>query len=128
MNLTAVLGVPWSAKKTRLFTTTQRYIGFDWNLDSHSVALPSEKLVKILQLLDYWLQSGQSVSAKEAASLHGKLVHVSCIFPLIWPSVVLLDFLSPSGLRRESCKFPPLCMLTYPGCILSSRAYPTKYL
>jgi len=85
MNLTAVLGVPWSAKKMRPFATTQHYIGFDWNLDLCSVALPSEKLTKILQLLDYWLQLGQSVSAKEAVSLHGKLVHISCIFPLIWP-------------------------------------------
>jgi len=53
-------------------------------------------------VLDYWLQLDQSVSAKEAASLHGKLVHISCIFPLIQPFLhgvaqFPLSFWSPQG-------------------------------
>jgi hypothetical protein len=47
--LTAAFGVPWS-KKMRPLSTVQRYIGFDWNLKAHTVALPHEKFMKILQV------------------------------------------------------------------------------
>ncbi|KIM89605.1 hypothetical protein PILCRDRAFT_60330 [Piloderma croceum F 1598] len=69
----------------RPLAIVQRYIGFDWNLDSRTVALPVEKLSKIFHLIEQWLKPGQSFIARDAASLHGKLVHVSCIFPLIRP-------------------------------------------
>jgi hypothetical protein len=38
-----------------------------------------------LLLLEQWLTPGGSYLAHEAASLHGKLVHIPCIFPLIRP-------------------------------------------
>ena len=85
MDLTAFCGVPWSIKKMRPLATVQRYIGFDWNLESRTVALPAEKLSKSLALLDTWLAPDGKFSAKDTASLHGKLVHISCIFPLIRP-------------------------------------------
>ena len=85
MDLTAYFGVPWSLKKMRPLATMQRYIGFDWNLDSCTVAVLEEKLSKLLSLLSQWLQPSASFSAQEAASLHGKLVHISCIFPLLRP-------------------------------------------
>jgi hypothetical protein len=53
--LTATFGIPWSAKKMRPLATVQRYIGFDWNLKAHTVALPHEKLIKILQAVNHWL-------------------------------------------------------------------------
>jgi hypothetical protein len=39
MALTVASGVPWSAKKMRPLSTVQHYIGFDWNLKAHTVAL-----------------------------------------------------------------------------------------
>ena len=36
-------------------------------------------------MLSLWLSPGNSFSSHKATSLHGKLVHVSCIFPLIRP-------------------------------------------
>jgi len=85
MALTSQCGVPWSLEKLRPFAPTQRYIGFDWNLDRKSVSLPHDKLQKIQEQVAGWLLGGASFTAKEAASLHGKLVHVGCIFPLIRP-------------------------------------------
>jgi hypothetical protein len=85
MDLTGHCGVPWSIKKMRPLASVQRYIGFDWNLESRTVALPAEKLSKTLSLLDTWLMPEATFSARDAASLHGKLVHISCIFPLIRP-------------------------------------------
>jgi hypothetical protein len=47
-SLTAEIGVPWSHGKTRMQSTTQRYIGFDWDLAQKTVALPPEKLKAVL--------------------------------------------------------------------------------
>ncbi|PSR81116.1 hypothetical protein PHLCEN_2v6451 [Hermanssonia centrifuga] len=85
IELTARLGVPWGKDKTRPLATRQRYIGFIWDLASKLVCLPQEKLTSILQLLETWLKSPSSFSAAEAAHLHGKLIHISCIFPLVRP-------------------------------------------
>lgn len=83
--LTSCCGVPWSLEKLRRFAAIQRYIGFDWDLERKLVSLPEEKFRKILDLLSCWQLIGASFTAKEAAGLHGKLVHVACIFPLIRP-------------------------------------------
>jgi hypothetical protein len=83
--LTAWIGVPWSLKKTRLFAAIQRYIGFDWNLQARTVSLPQEKLTDTLGLLESWLIPTSTFSSRDAARLHGKLVHISCIFHLIRP-------------------------------------------
>jgi hypothetical protein len=100
VNLTARIGVPWSPEKTKKFVTTQRYIGFDWNLETKTVALPAEKLARIQELLNRWLQEGSRFSAHDAASLHGKLVHILCIHMLIRPflrsiSAFSLSFTTP---------------------------------
>jgi hypothetical protein len=44
MDLTGYFRVPWSIEKLCLFSPIQRYIGFNWNLECKSVALPKEKL------------------------------------------------------------------------------------
>jgi hypothetical protein len=87
MALTAAFGVSWSANKMRPLSTVQRYIGFNWNLKACTVALQHKKLTKILQAMNHDLQPNWTVSARDAASMHGKLVHVLCIFPLIRPFV-----------------------------------------
>ncbi|OJA18928.1 hypothetical protein AZE42_12981, partial [Rhizopogon vesiculosus] len=50
MALTAYCGVPWSLEKLRPFALIQRYIGFDWNLEEKTVAIPEEKLSKTQNL------------------------------------------------------------------------------
>ena len=51
MDLTGGIGVPWSVKKTWPLSMIQRYIGFDWDLTDHTVAIPLDKLSQVLALL-----------------------------------------------------------------------------
>jgi len=55
MDLTASIGVPWSIEKLRPLSSIQRYIGFDWHLDSKAVSIPTEKIKHIQDLLQGWL-------------------------------------------------------------------------
>jgi len=107
MALTGQCGVPWSLEKLRRFASTQRYIGFDWNLDRKSVSLPSDKLQKIQELIAHWLLGGASFTAKEAASLHGKLIHAGCIFPLIRPFLRSAALFAASFRSHRAHLFPP---------------------
>jgi hypothetical protein len=85
IKLSAAFGVPWSLEKLRAFAIIQCYIGFDWDLALRVVSLPEEKMEKTISLLQSWLIKGARFMANEAASLHGKLIHISSIFPLIRP-------------------------------------------
>ena len=38
------LGISWGASKTIPFGTVVPYLGFVWNLDMHTVAIPAEKV------------------------------------------------------------------------------------
>jgi len=80
VRLTVHIGVPWSPQKIHPLASCQRYIGFDWDLAAKSVALPSEKLSKLLATLSLWLSPNARHTRKEAQSLQGRLVHASCIF------------------------------------------------
>ncbi len=82
---TATLGVPWSHNKTKPLATTQRYLGFDWNLATKSVSFPNNKLSALRALLSTWLDPHYRATSHDAARLHGKLVHASTIFPIIRP-------------------------------------------
>ncbi|KAI1785443.1 hypothetical protein LXA43DRAFT_928897, partial [Ganoderma leucocontextum] len=104
--ITAQLGVPWSLEKTRLFATMQRYIGFLWDLEHKTVAIPPEKVAAMLALLSHWSGSGFKALASEAASLHGKLVHLATIFRLLRPftrSVALFA----AGFRSHRARLHP---------------------
>ena len=85
MALTAYCGVPWSLEKLRPLASIQRYIGFDWDLDRKTVSIPEEKLAKTQALIAAWLETDARFTMRDACSLHGKLVHISCVFPLIRP-------------------------------------------
>ena len=103
MDLTGAVGVPWSVKKTQPLSMIQRYIGFDWDLIDCTVAIPLDKLSWVLTLLSLWLLPGNSFSSHKAASLHSRLVHVSCIFPLIhpflWSIAAFPSFFKSFGIR-----------------------------
>jgi hypothetical protein len=96
ISLTADIGIPWSLKKLRPLASVQRYIGFDWDLAARSVSLPSHKLVAIQHLLALWHSDTSRFMTKESVSLHGKLINVSCIFPLIQPFLCSLSYFASS--------------------------------
>lgn len=113
INLTADIGVPWSLPKLRPLASTQRYIGFDWHLDTKMVSFPVEKREKLEALVDSWLPLEAKFTCKETSSLHGKLVHASCIYPLIRP------FLTP--IATFAAQFTsPRAHLSPPSAVRSS--------
>jgi hypothetical protein len=83
IDLTASIGVPWSAEKLRRLAAIQRYIGFDWDLARKLVALPKEKLDRTLQLIDDWCKASTRTSS-QAASAHP--MSQSCFGPTRKPS------------------------------------------
>ena len=97
INLTADIGIPWSMEKLCPLSSTQQYcqyIGFDWNLPVKTVSVPPEKLSWIQASLCHWSLEETTVTEHDAASLHGKLVHISGIYPLIWPFLHSLSHFS----------------------------------
>jgi hypothetical protein len=82
ISLTAEIGVPWNRTKLRKFSKVQRYIGFDWFVDSKAVGFPPEKLDKIMAIISTWSKQGARFTSKEAAALHGKAVQITSSTPL----------------------------------------------
>jgi len=127
--LTAFCGVPWSIEKLHKFATVQCYIGFDWNLDRKSVAIPAEKLTKIQELVNSWLKPGARFSLVETNSMHGKLVHISCIFPIIRPLLrALSTFASIFQSPRAKLLLPPVSSKTSHGLLASYNFCRTRSL
>ncbi|KAF5382385.1 hypothetical protein D9757_009774 [Collybiopsis confluens] len=89
--LTGAFGIPWSIKKTRCFSHIQQYIGFLWDLARKVVSMPPVKLESVVEILKGWRIPGARFLESQALSLQGKLIHISCIYPLIRP------FISSSG-------------------------------
>jgi len=85
VNRTAQFRVPWSLPKTRPFASRQKYLGFIWDLINRTVSLPEDKLIDLGRRLKAWLGPAAKFNQAEAARLHGKLVHISCIYPIIRP-------------------------------------------
>jgi hypothetical protein len=107
MALTAPLGVPWSIPKMRLLAEIQRYIGFDWNLRARSVSMPQEKLAATLAMVSAWITPGATSSEEEAARVHGKLVHLATIYPLVRPFLRSISrFASNFRSRRARLEVP----------------------
>ena len=65
----------------------QQYIGFVWDLEAKTVFLPEQKRARIDTLLADWVADDARFNAHDAASLHGKLVYTSSIYPLIRPFI-----------------------------------------
>lgn len=112
IQLTAQVGVPWSVHKTKPLSSVQRYIGFDWDLEDKTVSLPQDKLADTSSRIQHWLSPKIKVSMKESLKLHGKLVHMSSIFPLIRP------FLHSISTFAHSFR-SPRALLSVPGPVLA---------
>ncbi|KAF7314726.1 hypothetical protein MKEN_00946600 [Mycena kentingensis (nom. inval.)] len=79
LSLVGDLGVTWNVKKCGLeFKARFTSIGFLWDFDDKTVALPEEKRTKYLARLDSAL-SGGKISRRDLQRIHGTLVHVSFV-------------------------------------------------
>jgi len=107
VRLTVHIAVPWSPQKICPLASCQCYIGFDWDLAAKSVALLDDKLSKLLTTLLLWLSPESRHTQKEAQSLHGRLVHASCIFRLIKPFLCSLIFFAKSFRSLHARRFLP---------------------
>jgi hypothetical protein len=84
---------------------------------SRTVSIPPEKVSRIQSVLSLWLLEDTRVTEHESASLHNKLVHISCIYPLIRPFLCLLTHFSHNfissrkRLRPSSTVVSDLCWI-----------------
>jgi len=79
-NLADQLGWPWKESKTRPFSSSFRYLGFNWDIPSRRVSIPDEKRHRYLTKLSTWVH-GTKFTRKEAESVLGTLVHCSLVLP-----------------------------------------------
>lgn len=75
------------------------------------MAFPVEKVSKLLSLIHAWQVDGAKFSAKEAASLHGKLVHASCIFRLTRPFLWSITYFIHDFKSTQAHLHPPSALL-----------------
>ena len=72
------LGIPWETSKTIPFGSIVPYLGFLWDLDTRSVAIPAEKKLKYLNVIKEWEKKPMHALA-EVQKLYGKLLHASLV-------------------------------------------------
>ncbi|KAE8227793.1 hypothetical protein CF326_g7296, partial [Tilletia indica] len=79
---TEVARFGWRVHATKHFPWSRRFVllGFEWDMDSQTVALTDEKRSKYLRKLSAVLGAA-GIRYKEIASVAGTLVHVCSIFP-----------------------------------------------
>jgi len=72
------LGIPWEPSKTIPFGSVVPYLGFSWDLDAKTVALPDAKKRKYLACIDEWHQRRTHTLA-QVQGLYGKLLHACLV-------------------------------------------------
>jgi len=78
--LSKELGIPWESSKTIPFGEVVPYLGFVWDLNACTVAIPTEKKLKCLNVIDEWKKK-PTHTLVEAQALYGKLLHTSLVIP-----------------------------------------------
>ena len=78
--LSEELGIPWESSKTIPFSVVVPYLGFLWDLDARTVAVPTEKKAKYLSAIEEWHQKPRHTLV-EVQGLYGKLFHTSLVIP-----------------------------------------------
>jgi len=53
-NLSETLGIPWEVSKSIPFGSVVPYLSFVWDLDARTVAIPEEKKIKYLNVIEEW--------------------------------------------------------------------------
>ena len=74
------LGLPWKVEKSTNFSSSVLYLGFIWNLDLHSITLPTSKQQKYLSSIQNWC-AATFHSLNELQRLYGQLLHVCLLIP-----------------------------------------------
>lgn len=72
------LGIPWESSKTIPFGSVVPYLGFVWDLEARTVAIPAEKRRKYLNAIEEWGKKPTHALA-EVQKLYGKLLHTSLV-------------------------------------------------
>ena len=76
----AHLGIPWQCLKDLPFSSKTTYLGFVWDLATHTVALSEAKKAKYSRAIDEWLQR-HTHTLNELEQLYSKLLHASLVIP-----------------------------------------------
>jgi hypothetical protein len=74
--LSEALGIPWESSKTIPFSYKVPYLGFMWDLQACTMAIPSQKKEKYLVAITEWSMCSTHV-LEDIQKLHGKLLHAS---------------------------------------------------
>lgn len=74
------LALPWKVSKTTPFATSVVYLGFLWDIDHRTVALPDQKKTKYKEAIRLWSKSPVH-TLRDVETLYGKLMHASHVSP-----------------------------------------------
>jgi hypothetical protein len=74
------LGIPWEITKDIPFSTEAPFIGFLWNLETYTVAIPESKKTKYLNAIFLW-EKERTHNLEEVQKLYGKLLHACQVVP-----------------------------------------------
>jgi hypothetical protein len=80
-HLSDILGIPWENSKAIPFSHTVPYLGFTWNIQTQTVAIPSEKKKKYIDAIKNWATCPTHV-LEDVQKLYGKLLHASLVVPM----------------------------------------------
>jgi hypothetical protein len=78
--VTDPLGIVWGASKTLPFAPANIYLGFLWNVQLRTVAVPPDKRARYLAALRVWCSS-RTHTLREAQELLGRLQHICFVLP-----------------------------------------------
>lgn len=81
--LIACLGVPWHLLKGQDFDVLFLYVGFLWDCALKRVCLTDEKLIRMLQRIDSFINDNyrRPCHLKDVLRIHGSLSHITFIYP-----------------------------------------------
>jgi hypothetical protein len=79
--ITDPLGIVWGEGKTLPFASANLYLGFLWDVQRRTVAVPLEKRSRYLAAIRAW-HARRTHTLREAQELHGRLQHLCFILPL----------------------------------------------
>jgi hypothetical protein len=79
--ITGLLGIVWGEGKTLPFAPANLYLGFLWDVQRRTVAVPLEKRSRYLAAIRAW-RARRTHTLHEAQELHGRLQHLCFVLPL----------------------------------------------
>ncbi len=108
-DLMARINVPWHKEKWSDFDFSFTYIGFFWDIQAKSVALPETKRLKYLHHVRNFIDLYQHDRAplSQTLTLQGSLIHIAFVHPLRRSHLPSLFYFSSQFNRnKSSCRYP----------------------